>query len=150
MSAPRDPAKLKAKLLEFAKDFAFFKLVGFEVLDCGPKWSKCQIRLRPELHNPNGVLHGGVIATLIDAGITQALLMTDEYQVIRETNGAMSTVDLHIKYLRPLSEGLAICESTIVHLGKRIVHAQSEVKTAEGKPLALGDASLILVPGKAN
>jgi uncharacterized protein (TIGR00369 family) len=150
MTAPRDPAKLKAKLLEFAKDFPFFRLVGFEVLDCAPKWSRCQIRLRSELHNPNGVLHGGVIATLIDAGITQAMLMTDEYQLIRDTKGAMSTVDLHIKYLRPISDGLAICESSIVHLGKRIVHAQAQVQTADGKPLALGDASLILVPGQAN
>ncbi|HKU37840.1 MAG TPA: PaaI family thioesterase [Polyangiales bacterium] len=144
---PRDPQRLKAKLLDFAKDFAFFKLIGFEVLDCEPGWSKCQIVLRPELHNPNGVLHGGVLATLIDAGITQAMLMTDEYQVIRDTKGAMSTVDLHVKYLRPISAGLAICESRIVHLGKRIVHAQCKVQSAEGKDLALGDASMILVPG---
>jgi hypothetical protein len=35
-----------------------------------------------------------------------------------------------------------------VHLGKRIVHAQSKVQSEEGKDLALGDASMILVPGK--
>ncbi|HET6338127.1 MAG TPA: PaaI family thioesterase [Polyangiales bacterium] len=144
----RDPEKLKSKLLEFAKDFPFFNLVGFEVLDCGPGFSKCQIRLRPELHNPNGVLHGGILATLIDAGITQAMLMTDEYSVIRETKGAMSTVDLHIKYLRPISSGLAICESRVVHMGKRIVHAESKVKSEEGKDLALGNASMMLVAGK--
>jgi uncharacterized protein (TIGR00369 family) len=146
MSA-RDPEKLKTKLLEFAKDFPFFNLVGFEVLDCGPGFSKCQIRLRPELLNPNGVLHGGILATLIDAGITQAMLMTDEYQVIRDTKGAMSTVDLHIKYLRPISSGLAVCESRVVHMGKRIVHAQSKVVSEEGKDLALGDASMMLVRG---
>jgi uncharacterized protein (TIGR00369 family) len=149
MASPRDPDKLKSKLLAFAQDFSFFKLVGFEVLDCGPKWSRCQIRIRPELLNPNGVLHGGVISTLIDAGITQAMLMTDEYQVVRDTQGAMSTVDLHVKYLRPISSGLAICESNIVHLGKRIVHAQSEVKTGDGKAIALGSASMILVAGQS-
>ena len=148
--ADRDPEKLKRKLLEFAKDFPFFNLVGFEVLDCAPGYSKCQIRLRPELQNPNGVLHGGVLATLIDAGITQSMLMTDEYQVIRDTQGAMSTVDLHIKYLRPISSGLAICESRVVHFGKRIVHAQSKVQNEEGKDLALGDASMMLVPGKTH
>lgn len=147
MAAARDPDKLKTKLLDFAKDFAFFRLIGFEVLDCAPKWSRCQIRLRPELLNPNGVLHGGVISTLIDASITQAMLMTDEYQVIRDTRGAMSTVDLHVKYLRPIASGLAICEASIVHLGKRIAHAQSEVKSEEGKLIALGSASMMLVPG---
>lgn len=145
----RDPEKLKSKLLAFAQDFPFFNLVGFEVLDCDPGFSKCQIRLRPELLNPNGVLHGGVLATLIDAGITQAMLMTDEYQVIRDTKGAMSTVDLHIKYLRPISNGLAVCESRIVHLGKRIVHAEAKVQNEEGKDLALGNASMILVAGQS-
>ena len=149
MAATRDPEKLKAKLLAFAKDFPFFNLVGFEVLDCAPGYSKCQIRLRPELHNPNGVLHGGILATLIDAGSTQSMLMTDEYQVIRDTKGAMSTVDLHIKYLRPISSGLAICEARVVHLGKRIVHAQAKVQNEDGKDLALGDASMMLVPGKS-
>ena len=149
MAGARDPEKLKAKLLAFAKDFPFFNLVGFEVLDCGPGWSKCQIRLRPELHNPNGVLHGGVIATLIDASLTQAMLMTDEYQVVRDTKGAMSTVDLHVKYLRPITAGLAVCEARAVHLGKRIVHLQCKVQNEAGKDIALGDASMILVAGNA-
>jgi uncharacterized protein (TIGR00369 family) len=149
MSASRDPAKLKTKLLAFAKGFPFFELIGFEVLDCEPGWSKCQIRIKPELLNPNGVLHGGVLSTLIDAGITQAMLMTDEYQVIRDSKGAMSTVDLHIKYLRPIARGLAICESRVVHMGKRIVHAESKVQNEDGKDLALGNASMMLVAGKA-
>lgn len=149
MPASRDPEKLKSKLLAFARDFPFFTLVGFEVLDCGPGWSKCQLRAHPELHNPNGVLHGGMLATLIDASMTQAMLMTDEYQVVRDTKGAMSTVDLHVKYLRPVVSGVAICEAKAVHLGKRIAHLQARVQNEDGKDVALGDASMILVTGSA-
>jgi uncharacterized protein (TIGR00369 family) len=153
MTTPPDAVdpkqKLKAKLVDFAKDFPFFKLIGFEVIDFSPGWSKCQIALRPELANPNGVMHGGMMATLIDAGITQAMLMTDEYQVIRDTKGMMTTVDLRVRYLRPLTNGAMICESTIPHLGKRIVHAHSVIKNAEGKELALGESIIMLVPGKA-
>jgi uncharacterized protein (TIGR00369 family) len=145
----RDPEKLKQKLLEFARGFAFFKLIGFEVCDFGPKWARCQVRGRAELENPNGVIHGGVIATLIDASITQALLMTDEYQVVRDTQGALSTVDLHVKYLRPAQHGLLSCEATIVHLGRRVIHAQAVVRNEDGKEVALGDASLMIIPGSA-
>ncbi|MFQ5515568.1 MAG: hypothetical protein ACE5FG_14220 [Myxococcota bacterium] len=53
---------------------------------------------REELRNPNGAVHGGAIASLIDAGITQAMLMTEEYQVaVREKQGFLTTIDLRIR-----------------------------------------------------
>lgn len=147
MDKTRDPEKLKQKLLEFARGFPFFQLIGFEVTDFGPKWAKCQVKGRSELENPNGVIHGGVIATLIDATITQALLMTDEYQAVRDTKGSLSTIDLHVKYLRPAQHGRLICDATIVHLGKRVIHAQAVVKNEEAKEVALGDASMVITLG---
>jgi uncharacterized protein (TIGR00369 family) len=88
-----------------------------------------------------------VVATLIDATVTQALLMTDEYQQVRDTQGSLSTVDLHVKYLRPARQGRLICEAKVVHLGKRIIHAQATVRDEETKDIALGDASLMIVLG---
>jgi acyl-CoA thioesterase len=149
MDKQRDPEKLKQKLLEFARGFPFFQMVGFEVSDFGPRWAKCQVKARNELENPNGVIHGGVIATLIDATITQAMLMTDEYQAVRDTNGSMSTVDLHVKYLRPAVHGRLICDATIVHLGKRVIHAQAVVKNDDSKDIAMGDATMMIVLGNA-
>ena len=142
-----DPDKLKQKLFDFAKDFPFFKLLGFELVDFGPTWSKTRIAFRADLCNPNGVMHGGVLATLIDAGITQAMLMTDEYQQVRATRGSMTSVDLRVRYLRPLSAGYATCEATIPHLGKRIGHASAVVTNDEGKEIALGDSMIILTLG---
>ncbi|HEX2675698.1 MAG TPA: PaaI family thioesterase [Polyangiales bacterium] len=149
MAEARDPEKLRTKLIEFADRFPFFQLMGFKVLDCGPKHSKCQLTMRDELRNANGVLHGGVIATLIDASITQAMLMTDEYQVVRETKGTLTTIDLRVKYLRPATKGTLTCEANIVHLGKRVAHAQCVVRDEAGKEIALGDASLMITPGNA-
>jgi uncharacterized protein (TIGR00369 family) len=147
MDNARDPEKLKQRLLEFARGFPFFQLIGFEVVDFGPRWAKCQVKSRDELENPNGVMHGGVIATLIDSTITQSLLMTDEYQQVRDTRGALSTIDLHVKYLRPAQHGRLICDANVVHLGKRVVHAQAVVRDEAQKEIALGDASMMIVLG---
>ena len=135
------------KLIEFANHFPFFKLLGIEMVDFGPRWSKTQIELRTELCNANGVMHGGVIATLIDSGITQAMLMTDEYQRVRDTKGSMTSVDLRVKYLRPVTAGYAHCEATITHLGRRIGHASAVVTNAEGKEIALGDSIIMITLG---
>ena len=147
MDNPRDPDKLKQKLLEFARSFPFFQLIGFEVTDFGPKWAKCQVKGRNELQNPNGFIHGGIVATLIDSTITQALLMTDEYQQVRDSKGTLSTVDLHVKYLRPVQHGRLVCDANIVHLGKRVIHAQATVRNEQGKDIALGDATMMITLG---
>src|SRR5947209_5948857 len=149
MDAKRDPEKLKQKLLDFARGFPLFQLIGLELLDIGPRWAKCQLTARPELQNPNGVVHGGVLATLIDTAIAQSLLMTDEYQSVRDTKGSLSTIDLHVKYLRPLSAGKLICEANIVHLGKRVIHAHAVVRNEQAKDIALGDATLMMVLGQS-
>ena len=86
-------------------------------------------------------------ATLIDAGITQAMLMTDVYQQVRDTKGSMTSVDLRVRYLRPLSSGFAECEASIPHLGKRIGHASAVVRNAEGKEIALGDSMIMVTLG---
>ncbi len=148
MTKQRDPAKLKQKLLDLAKELPFFKLIGYEVVDFGPGWSTTQIRFRPELANPNGTVHGGVIASLIDAGTTHAMLTTDQFQMVRDTKGIMTTVDLRVKYLRPLDEGVMTCETKIPHIGKRISHAQSVVTNEAGKAIAIGDATLMIIAGK--
>lgn len=143
---PRDPARLKQKLVDFAASFPFFELMGFAVVDFGPRWSTCTLTHRKELCNPNGVLHGGAISTLIDAGITQAMLMTDEYdEVVRQNKGYMTTIDLRVRYLRPCSGGVLTCESKVTHLGRRIVHASAVVKGDDGKDVALGDSIMTLV-----
>jgi len=148
--AERDPEVLKQKLADFAKSFPFFNLLGFEVIDFGPAWSTTRIAFRADLCNPNGVMHGGALATLIDAGITQAILMTDVYQDVRDSKGSMSSVDLRVRYLRPLTSGFATCEARIPHLGRRIGHASAVVKNDQGKEIALGDAMLMITLGDAS
>ena len=67
---------LKSKLLDFAADFPFFRHMGLEVEDMGPGFARVSVELVDHLRNPNGQMHGGVIATLVDMSITQAMPAT--------------------------------------------------------------------------
>jgi uncharacterized protein (TIGR00369 family) len=143
-----NPEKLREKLRDFAARFPLFNLLGVELLDFEPGRAKARVLLRDDLKNANGMMHGGIIATLIDISITQAMLMTDEFGRVRDTRGTMSSVDLRVKYLRPLSAGYATCVATIPHLGKRVCHASAIVTSDEDKPIALGDSTVMLVLGE--
>jgi len=145
----RDPETLRRKLIAYAARFPFFNLIGFEVLDLGPGWAHTRIPLRPDLTNPDGIAHGGVIATLIDISITEAMLMTDEYAKVRDTRGSMATIDLGVKYLRPLREGTLLCKAEIVHRGRRVAHARAVVTDEDDRQLALGTATMMITLGES-
>jgi uncharacterized protein (TIGR00369 family) len=132
-------------ILAYAAQFPFFQLIGLEVLDLTPGWSKTRLEHRDDLAQPAGIMHGGVIASLIDSGIAHALLLTDRFQELRDDGGALISVDLRVKYIRPVSEGVVDCESTILRLGRQIIHAESIVTNAEGKDVARGDATYMAV-----
>jgi uncharacterized protein (TIGR00369 family) len=137
----------KDDILAFAKHFPFFNLIGLELLDLKPRWSLTRITARPDLNQPAGIMHGGVIASLVDTGIAQALLLTDEFQAAMAEGGALVSVDLRIRYLRPVTSGAITCESTIPRLGRKIVHAASVVKNDAGKDVALGESIYMIVSG---
>jgi uncharacterized protein (TIGR00369 family) len=141
----QDDRYTREGILAFAAQFPFFQLIGLEVLDLTPGWSKTRLEHREDLAQPAGIMHGGVIASLIDSGIAHALLLTDRFQDLRDDGGALISVDLRVKYLRPVSEGAVECESTILRLGRQIIHAESVVTNADGKEVARGDATYMAV-----
>jgi uncharacterized protein (TIGR00369 family) len=148
MTTPRRPAASKEAFIEFSRHFPFFKLLGIEVLDLRPGWSKLRLSWRPDLNQPAGILHGGVIASVIDTGIAHALFMTDMFQELTSRGGNIVSVDLRVKYFRPVSSGAILCESTIPRLGRRIIHAQSVVTDEAGKEVAIGDSIYMAVAGE--
>ena len=61
---PSAASELKRTLLAFARDFPFFRHMGFVVEDMEPGYARVSVELTDHLRNPNGQMHGGVIATL--------------------------------------------------------------------------------------
>jgi len=104
------------------------------------------VRMRPELANPVGLMHGGVIASLIDTGIAYALLLRDDVQDALHAGRSLVTVDLRVKYLRPVSAGSITCKSRVVRMGRQIIHADAIVTNAAGKEVARGDAIYATAP----
>ena len=148
MPVPPRQGVTRDQIIEFTRELPFFKLMGLEIVDMKPGWSLTRIQFREDLCQPMGILHGGVVATLVDTGIAHALMLTDLQQQFMAEGGGIVSVDLRVKYLRPVSEGMITCESTIPRLGRQIVHGESIVKNAEGKEVARGDSIYMVVAGK--
>jgi uncharacterized protein (TIGR00369 family) len=104
----------------------FAKLLGIELVSIEPGVAVVGLTLREELKQNNGVIHGGVIASLIDTGLALAIL-----SVVPKSD-RVTTVDLTISYLRPLIEGRALATARVIRAGQRIISASADVAGDNG------------------
>lgn len=106
------------------------KMVGMRLVDLRPGEAVIEVKMREELRQPYGLLHGGITATLIDTAMAFALVTR-----IGEHEKA-TTVDLSVHYLRPHTVGTFSCTAKVVRAGKRIITLSADVVNEEGKQIA--------------
>jgi len=120
----------KRRAAEVLHGNPFSRLIGMRLVEMRPGEAVIEIEMRDELCQPNGILHGGVTATLIDTAMAfAAITKLDE-------NEKASTVDLTVHYLRPHTEGKISCTANVVRAGKRIITLTADVRNASGKMIA--------------
>ncbi|KAB2965197.1 MAG: PaaI family thioesterase [Thermoanaerobaculia bacterium] len=115
-------------------------LLGFEI-DLVEE-GRVVFALQPGEHhyNPNGVVHGGVAAMLLDT-VTGCAVTT------RLPFGrTCATLDLKINYIRSLTarSPRVLAEGTVLHLGRRSAVAEGRLSLPDGRLAAHATATLML------
>jgi uncharacterized protein (TIGR00369 family) len=89
-----------------------------------------------------GIMHGGVLATLIDTATFWAVFMR-----IPEDAGLVN-IDLKLNYLKSVVDQPLTTHGTAIRSGRQISYAEARVLDAEGALVAHGTSSLMILPGK--
>jgi uncharacterized protein (TIGR00369 family) len=114
--------------------------LGFEIIAVAP--GTAEFRLEPqEYHfNPLGLVHGGVLCTLLDTVIGCALHTT------LETGWGYTSIDLNVTYVRPvtLKTGVLTAVGTLSKGGRRVSFASGEIRDAAGATIATATSSLLM------
>lgn len=92
---------------------AYARFLGLELCETGNGQTAICLDVRDDLKQNHGVVHGGAIASLIDTASAFAIL------AVIEENEKVTTTDLTIQYLRPVTAGRMVAEATIVRAGRR-------------------------------
>lgn len=107
----------------------------------GVSSGRITLEARPdERHlNPTGAVHGGFAATCLDGAAALALLST------LETTTEHSTVDLNVKYVRPLSAGQTYkVLGWVVERTRRLAICDAQVVDATGKLYAKATTTFVV------
>lgn len=112
----------------------FWGYVGCEVVRAEKGRAVICMEVHPHHLNLFGLVHGGVIATLIDnaMGLVVVQSCPDEKTV---------TAQMNIHYLKSESKGVLTCEAELIHSSRRTLTLQSSVLGDDGELLAWGSGS---------
>ena len=90
---------------------------------------------------PHGAVHGGVVFTLIDTAMgAAATTVLAEGQIC-------ATIDLQIRYLRPVFEGSLTARAEVVNAGRRIVTLSGEITDGDDRLIATATSAFAVLAG---
>jgi len=120
-------AAQKRRIQKAVKSVPYARLLGFELDEVSPGAATLGLKIRKDLMQNHGVVHGGAIASLIDTATAFAIipLLNPEERV--------TTVDLTISYLRPITKGRVTALARVVRAGRRLFVVSAEVQDEDGK-----------------
>jgi uncharacterized protein (TIGR00369 family) len=116
-------------------EFGAFFLARLFGLDISYTDDACivEVPVRDFMFNPQGSLHGGVIAFALDVSMGH---------LIKRTVGRPGiTLEMKTQYLRPATTGMVRCEGRFLKRGRTINYLESRMTDGEGKLLAVATST---------
>ena len=118
------------------------KTLGFLLAEAEPGRVVFEGRPSLDLLNPLASVHGGWALTLIDSA-TGCALHTE-----LDAGFGYTTVETKVNFVRPIAPdgGVVRCEGRLLSRGRQIATAEASLQNSEGKLLAHGSSTLIILP----
>ncbi|HEY1340339.1 MAG TPA: PaaI family thioesterase [Bryobacteraceae bacterium] len=126
----------------FLTRHAFNHLLGFELVRVHRDGITIQCRVREDLLNSAGNLHGGVTASIADAAVGSAI--AHHYAHRRP----FTTVELKVNYFRPVKEGRVIARSRLLRVGSSICVGRVDMTDGERRDVGVAIVTYMFLDGK--
>lgn len=106
----------------------FDRLYGLEVLDLDPDRARAQVRVRDELRQPYGLVHGGVFAA-----IAESLASIATATAVEPDNRIAMGLSNQTSFLRPITEGTIHAVAVARHRGRSTWVWEVEISDDAGR-----------------
>ena len=125
----------------------FWRYLGIHVEAAGEGWVRLRVPVRDELRNATGApVHGGVLATLVDAAVGGAL---GTYGSAASGGVDQATLDLNVTYIAAAKGDALLAEGKIIRRGRSIAFGETRVTDTTGTLVALGRATYMIIQPRA-
>lgn len=109
-----------------------FEYLPIEKPDVEKEVCRVSFPMSDMLRNPQGSLHGGAMATVMDISMGH---------LVNKVAGPGATIEMKVQFMRPVIEGVVTCEGRFTRRGRSLAFMESRLTDANDKLAALATAT---------
>jgi uncharacterized protein (TIGR00369 family) len=119
------------------------RVLGFALVEVEEGRAVFAVQPEERHYNPIGLVHGGLLATVLDSALGCAV-----HSTLPQGTG-YSTLEIKVNFTRPvrIDTGLLRAEAKIIHRGKQTATAEGTVRDEQGRVYAHGTTTCLLIAG---
>ncbi len=103
--------------------------IGVELEELREGYARLSLVLQPHHTNPNGVMHGGVITTMMDSALGASLSALRGEEASRNPH---ATVEMNASFLSGARPGdRIVVEGRVIRMGKTIAFGEAEARRGD-------------------
>lgn len=129
-------------LQDLIRDAPFPRLMGMRLEAIDIDSATIVLDIDERHFQPFGIVHGGVLATLIDTATFWAAFLRLPADV------GLVNIDLKLNYLQPATAGRLTATGRCIRPGRTLSYTEAHVHDARGELLAHGTSTLMALPGR--
>jgi len=114
----------------------FYRWAGVELIDAFPGQVEIALEAGPQHLNLQGLVHGGILATLADTAMGLAV------RTVLQPGRRHVTVQLGVEFLSPGRPGTIVAHGRSVKIGSQLGFAEADVMDPAGRLLAKAHSTL--------
>lgn len=122
----------------FGLTIPFMQLLGVVPEAVGPGTARTTLKIRPDLVNSRGHVHGGVLMSVLDFTLSVAARSSNPLHI------GVATIDMAAHFLDSATTDL-VCEARLLREGNSLAFSEGEVRDASSKLIATASATFKLI-----
>ncbi len=117
----------------------FGRWLNGKILEVEEGFLMASFQVREEFTNPGGIMHGGVLAGMLDEMIGMAGYTLNKEELYVAAN-------INVDFLRPSNVGETLIGTTnVIRAGKTMMHIDARISNSEGKLIAKAASNLVKI-----
>jgi len=131
------------RLIEMTLNASYPRLIGLTLDEIDIDRVTIGLEVDPLRHyQPFGIVHGGVLATLIDTATFWSAFLR------LPADAGLVNIDLKLNYLQPVVAGRLTAAGRCIRPGRTLSYTEAHIYDARGELLAHGTSTLMALPGR--
>ena len=140
MPEPRLNPKYTEAISTLVNRSPYFSLISMKIKELEWGTSVLEVELEEKHLQPFGYVHGGALASVIDAATFWAV-----FPQVKDNMG-LTTVEIKANFLAPVQKGKLVVKGRCIKIGRSLALGEAYVNSAEGNLIAHGTTTMMIVP----